>query len=141
MSDSVTRNINSTVQKTYEWLSDLEQELHTDNRQLAYHVFRSVLHALRDRLPIVEVADLAAELPMLLRGLYYEGWTPTNKPEKLNLPAFLERIEANYNAPVPADPIRFLEAVLLVLEKHIDPGEMNHIRGSMPRDIQNLWPL
>ena len=141
MSDSVTRNINSTVQKTYEWLSDLEEELQTNDRQIAYHAFRAVFHALRDRLPVVEVADLAAELPTLLRGVYYEGWMPANKPDKLNLEEFLERIEKNYGAPVPADPVRLLEAVLIVLEMHIAPGQMGHIYGALPREIQNMWPI
>lgn len=140
MSDSVTRNVNSTVQKTYEWLADLEQELHTDNRQVSYHALRSVLHALRDRLPVVEVAELAAQMPMLVRGLFYEGWTPSNKPEKLKLEEFLERIEENYEAPFPPDAVRFLEAVLLVLEKHIAPGQMDNIRSVLPKDIQRLWP-
>lgn len=140
MSDPVTRNINSTIQKTYEWLVDLEYELQTENRQVAYHALRSVLHALRDRLPPAEVADLASELPMLIRGLFYEGWQPFDKPEKLNADDLLDRIEAEFDAPAPADPVRFLEAVLIVLEKHVAEGQMEKVRGTLPKDIQRLWP-
>jgi uncharacterized protein (DUF2267 family) len=112
MSDSVTRNINSSVQKTYEWLVDMEGELLTADRQIAYHALRSVLHALRDRLSPNEASDLAAQLPTYLRGVFYEGWKPANKPEKFNLDEFLNRVASNYDAALPAEPLRFTEAVL-----------------------------
>lgn len=140
MNDPITRNINSSVQKTYEWLVDMERELHTGDRQIAYHALRSVLHALRDRLPVGEAVDLAAELPMLLRGLYYEGWQPTHKPEKLNREEFLNKIAANYGAPSTPDPLRFTRAVLSVLEMRVASGEMSDVRLALPKDIQELWP-
>jgi uncharacterized protein (DUF2267 family) len=33
-----------------------------------------MLHALRDRLPPEIAVHLSAQLPMLVRGIYYEGW-------------------------------------------------------------------
>ena len=47
--------------------------LGTDDRQDAYRAVRGVLHTLRDRLPVEESAQLAAQLPTLLRGVFYEG--------------------------------------------------------------------
>jgi len=141
MSDSVSRNINSSVQKTYEWLAELEHELHITDRQAAYHALRSVLHALRDRLPVEEAAHLAAELPMVLRGMYYEGWRPTHKPEKLNREAFLERVSEGYGAPLPPDPQRMTEAVLAVVQRRIAPGEIADVRGTLPKDLRELCKL
>jgi uncharacterized protein (DUF2267 family) len=140
MSDSVTRNINSSIQKTYEWLVDMEDELLTADRQIAYHALRSVLHALRDRLSADEAADLAAQLPTYLRGVFYEGWRPADKPEKFKLDEFLDRIATTYDATLPAEPLRFTEAVLAVLEKRISTGEMHDIRSTLPNDIRQLWP-
>jgi uncharacterized protein (DUF2267 family) len=139
MSDPVTRNINSAVQKTYEWLVDVEQELHTDDRQVAYHALRAVFHALRDRLPVEEAAHLAAELPVLLRGLYYEGWRPSHKPEKLDCEEFLARVAAGYGASPALDPLRLTHAVLTVLDKRVVVGEMNDVRGALPKDFMELW--
>jgi hypothetical protein len=64
----------TTVQETNLWLKAIMESLHTDDRHLAYLSLRATLHALRDRLGSENAVHLAAQLPMLLRGLYYEGW-------------------------------------------------------------------
>ena len=79
MSDPITRNFNASLQKTYEWLQHVEDALSTDDRPTAYHALRAVLHALRDRLTPVEACELAAELPAMLRGIYFEGWSPAEE--------------------------------------------------------------
>ena len=58
----------TTVQKTHIWLNEIMQELGWEDRYKAYLGLRTTLHALRDRLPIEETAQLAAQLPMLIRG-------------------------------------------------------------------------
>ncbi len=139
MSDPVTHNINASVQKTYEWIIDVERELHDDNRQRAYHALRSVMHALRDRLPVEEAAHLPAELPSVLRGVYYEGWSPAHKPEKLDRRAFLERVEKESAAPGNSDPLRSTRAVFSVLRQRLADGEIADVRSILPADYQDFW--
>src|SRR6266481_7334219 len=86
--------IDTTVQKTYRWLRELAVELGGVGRDDAYDVLRGFLHTLRDRLTIDEAADLAAQLPMLIRGLYYEGWDPSRVPIKMKAVEFLESFAA-----------------------------------------------
>jgi uncharacterized protein (DUF2267 family) len=140
MNDPIASNINASIQKTYEWLASVEHELHDDNRQAAYHALRSVMHALRDRLPAEEATQLAAGLPTLLRGVYFEGWSPANKPEKLNKQEFLNRIQSSYTGPGALNPLRCTEAVFAVLQQRIGSGEIDDVRSILPRDIAELWP-
>jgi uncharacterized protein (DUF2267 family) len=71
-----------TLEKTEAWLAHLDAALGWDNRQHSYAVLRSVLHAIRDRLPPQEAVDLAAQLPMLVRGFFFEGWRLAGKPRR-----------------------------------------------------------
>ena len=72
----------TTVQETNLWLKAVMDGLHTDDRHLAYLALRATLHALRDRLGPENAVHLAAQLPMLVRGLYYEGWRLAASPDQ-----------------------------------------------------------
>jgi len=74
--------IDRSVEKTHIWLGDLAEELGSEDRQYAYRVLRAFLHALRDHLPVDEAASLAAQLPIFIRGVFYEGWDPSGTPPR-----------------------------------------------------------
>jgi uncharacterized protein (DUF2267 family) len=66
----------TTLQKTHSWLNEVMRLMDWQDKHKAYQAVRVTLHALRDRLSVGEVAQLGAQLPMLIRGFYYEGWRP-----------------------------------------------------------------
>src|SRR5207247_10739936 len=70
-----------TLQTTNIWLDEIMATLGPD-RQVAWHVLGAVLHALRDRLQIGLAVHLGAQLPLLVRGLYYAQWNPSEKTLK-----------------------------------------------------------
>ena len=130
----------TTVQKTHDWLNELGAVLGTENKRLLYRALRSTLHALRDRLTVDEVAQLGAQLPMLLRGLYYEGWDPTGKPIRVrHKDEFLVPIaDALANDDVDAEDAA--RAVFQVLANRITCGEMKDIKHILPASVRALWP-
>src|SRR5680860_981248 len=71
-----------TLQTTNIWLDEIMADLGPD-RQLAWHVLGAVLRALRDCVPTPLVAHLGSQLPILVRGAYYDQWTPRDKPLEL----------------------------------------------------------
>src|SRR6185312_6746454 len=72
-----------TVEKTDAWLRELMQSMGYSQSHQAYSLLRAVLHVLRDRLTVEGAAKLGAQLPVLMRGFYYEGWHPAGVPLKL----------------------------------------------------------
>ncbi len=135
----------TTLHKTHAWLKEVMKELGTEDRHKAYLALRSVLHALRDRLTVEEVAQLGAQLPMLIRGFYYEGWDPTGKPvkerHKEDFLAHIYRAFKTTRAGEPdIDPEAVARAVFRVLARKISEGEIEDIARILPREIRELWP-
>jgi uncharacterized protein (DUF2267 family) len=131
----------TTVQKTNSWLNEAMHLLDSQDKHKAYLAFRSTLHALRDRLTVDEAAQLAAQLPMLMRGFYYEGWDPSGKPLKLRTrEEFLDRIAQELKGVEGMDPETLARAVFAVLEGKLTEGEIEEVRQTLPQEIRELWP-
>lgn len=135
-------SFDTTVQKSNIWLKKIMDAEGWQDRHKAYMVLRSVLHALRDRLTVDEAAHLGSQLPMLLRGMYYEGWNPSNTPLRLRTKEeFLALIALGYDrAQLDVDPEEALKVVIDLLSSNISEGEMEDVKHSMPADIQEMWP-
>ena len=131
----------TTIQKTNSWLHDLMQALLWPDRHKVYLALRATLHALRDRLTVEEVAHLGAQLPMLIRGFYYEGWDPTGKPlRERHKEQFLARIEQQFNDDDSIDPEVVARAVFFVLGHRVSEGEIEDVKQILPAEIRHLWP-
>jgi uncharacterized protein (DUF2267 family) len=131
----------STIQKTHDWLRDLMAELNWDDPNHAYMALRATLHTLRDRLTVAEAAQLAAQMPMLVRGFYYEGWKPTNKPERIrHVDDFLEHVESELRTDLPGDTYAIVRGVFAVLEKRLSEGEISDVIQLLPKELRELWP-
>jgi uncharacterized protein (DUF2267 family) len=129
-----------TLHKTNTWLKEIEQALGSDRRG-AYQALRAVLHCLRDRLPVHEVAQLGDQLPILVRGIYYEAWHPAGKPAKIrSREAFLAWIDAQLPKTRVIDPRDAARAVFQVLENHVSGGEVRDVMQALPEEIRALWP-
>ncbi|MCK6453039.1 MAG: DUF2267 domain-containing protein [Alphaproteobacteria bacterium] len=132
-----------TVQLTHLWLKELMQDLGWDDRHRAYLGLRVTLHALRDHLSVEAAAKLGAQLPMLVRGFYYDGWHPAHKPAKdKNVEAFLAAMEQGFRqSPTdqPIDPAAVATAVFRLLDRHVTQGECDHVRQSLPKALRALW--
>lgn len=136
----------TTTQRTNEWLRDISQHLGDDNRRHAYLALRGTLHAVRDFLPIDESAHLSAQLPLLVRGVYFEGWDPSQTPtQERSRESFLAHTEhamerALWNEDTDISPEKAARAVLRVLSDRVSEGEMQQVRHVMPEPVRDLWP-
>jgi len=133
--------LDTTVQKTHEWLRDIKTGLGFDNDRAAYAALRATLHGLRDLLGTEQVAHLGAQLPILVRGVFYEGWQPSAVvPERRDADAFLDRIgHALRDHPELGDPARVARIVFGVLGEHLTAGEVDKVVHTLPRQVRALW--
>src|SRR5207237_8992131 len=92
MSEQGLETIESSTQKTHQWIATIAEAAHLEKGD-AYEVLRSVLQTMRDRLPLDVAANFDAQLPIFLRGLFYEGWQPSKAPVKMSCEEFLTAVQ------------------------------------------------
>ncbi len=133
-------SFDSTVQKSIEWLNGIQEELGWEDRNMVYTATKAVLQTLRDRLPVYEAAHLGAQFPALMRGYYYEGYNPSDKPDKTiddNEDFYMSVQKKTVNEPI--DPAEATHAVFMFLKSHMSGGEIEDIIANMPNGLKNLW--
>ena len=131
--------IESSTQKTHEWVGSVAAATHLEKRD-AYKTLRAVLHTMRDRLPLNDTVHFAAQLPMFLRGLFYDGWEPAKVPVKMSSTEFLQSVQQKIVSDQVIDPLRITRGVLAVIMSFAGVGEMEKIKHCFPKDLQELLP-
>jgi CBS domain-containing protein len=133
--------LDSTIQKTHEWLRDVTDGLGFPNEKAGFAALRAVLHALRDRLPQQNAVELGAQLPMLIRGLYYEGWDPLKQPSRARHQQEFFNLVADELKPHTElrDARRVTKIVLGVLRDRLDAGEREKLLRTLPKELRDLF--
>jgi len=138
----ITPIFQNTLQKTEDWLSDVTTELGYEDIPAAYTSFRAVTHALRDRLTPSEAANLASNMPMLVRGFYFEGWRPEADTQRRyrHKQEFLDHV-AKLHPRLSGDAVEdTVRGVFRVLGRHVPEGEIRDVKAQLPEDLRALWP-
>jgi uncharacterized protein (DUF2267 family) len=141
MSITGISTFDETVQLSNVWLNELMRALNWDNKQRAYRLLRATLHALRDRLTAHEAVHLGAQLPMLIRGLYYENWHMKDAaPAERTKRQFLDHIEEEFKSEPDANVEQCVKEVFTLLASRISPGEIDDVKNILPAEVRALWP-
>ncbi|SDF92726.1 Uncharacterized conserved protein, DUF2267 family [Limimonas halophila] len=131
----------TTIQETNIWLKQLMTELESDDRREAYHSLRASFHVLRDRLPPENAVHFGQQLPMLLRGLFYENWhiagTPTTER---HIAEFVNRTGEELPRTSGLEPEAALRASFAVMWDRMDEGEIHKTIRTLPAGLRDLWP-
>ena len=138
---SSTPTIDRAEEVAHDWINELGDYLDWSNDARTHRLLRTVLHAIRDFLTVDEAADLAAQLPVLIRGIYYEGWDPSSTPARPHTAvAFMDRINAAFERDPLENPEAAVACVIKLLYRHVTSGEMTQVRRSMRKDLHFLFP-
>jgi uncharacterized protein (DUF2267 family) len=133
MSEPNPSIIEHSVEKAHIWLKEVAAELGDEDRQAAYRALRAVLHTLRDRLTVDDAANLAAQLPTLIRGIYYEDWDPSGTPLPIHdVETFLDHVVMEGRMSGETEASVAVTGVARVLRAHVSPGEIDHVLSVLP---------
>lgn len=137
MSFTGVDSLDRSIHKTNAWLADVADSFGTEDRRFAYRVTRAWLHTLRDRLAVDASAHLAAQLPELLRGVFYDGWDPSRVPAKYGRAEYVSRFARDAGVH-DNDVAKAAGIVTSVLLHHVSSGAVGQALAQLPRDIREL---
>ena len=133
-------DLNAAVLVAEDWINDLMRRLGWQDRERVYLALLVTLHALRDCLARDEAVYIGAQLPTLLRGLYYEGWHPSARPAMRSRGAFLERIHDGVHRDPGVDTEQVARGVFALLAARLPAAEIEDAKAATPSVLHNLWP-
>ena len=132
--------IDQTVHTTNLWINELDSRVGWDHPQRSYRLLRAVLHALRDHLSVDEAVQLGAQMPTLIRGIYYDGWNPSKGPVKMRSAAdFTGAVQKEFETDPLGDADIAIRSVIWLLRQHISEGEMDQVEQVFTTDIRTLF--
>lgn len=134
--------IDSSIHTSRVWFRDLMQtlELPEDEAGRGFHALRAGLHAIRDRLPASEAIHLGAQLPTLIRGVYYDGFRLSNDESKIrSRPEMIQRVQRELEPDRRLSALAVLQGVIALLERHVSAGEIGKVVATLPKPIAELW--
>jgi uncharacterized protein (DUF2267 family) len=116
------------------------------DRDRAGRVLRCVFHALRNRLTIEESFQLLAQLPMVIKALYIEGWQPARVHTKVKTLQELseEVIREDGNSAWRdfsgvSEAMEAIEAVVKTMADYVSAGELHDIVAVLPEDMKERF--
>ena len=141
MSNTGLRVFDETLHVTNAWLKGVMKATESDEREDAFTALRAVLQALRDRLTVDDAVHLGAQLPMLVRGFYYEGWHPAGRPyRERSKEQFLDHVEERMRGREHLDAEQVTRAVFRLLSERVSAGEIAQVKHALPKPVRELWP-
>lgn len=129
-----------TIQITNIWLEEIMGQIGPD-RQTAWKVLSTVLHKLRDRPQPELAAHLGAQLPLLVRGAYYDLYEPRKQPTGFaNAEEFLSEVGKWLADIRPIDPTQAVGSVFTVLTRHVSAGQCRRFDRRFLGPSENCGP-
>jgi uncharacterized protein (DUF2267 family) len=137
MSATGVSNLDHSIEKANAWLAEVAGEFGTEDRRFAYRVTRAWMHSLRDRLPVPLAAHFAAQLPELLRGVFYDGWNPSHVPVKFDDAEYIRRFA--HDANIHSTEVKQAAGLVTkVVRHHVSAGAIDEAMDALPADIRKL---
>ncbi|SDC21186.1 DUF2267 domain-containing protein [Actinokineospora iranica] len=137
MSASKATTLDNAARTAHLWLREVAHGFPTEDEQFAYRALRAWLHAVRDQLTPQAAVHFGAQLPDLLRGVFYEGWNIDHVPHRLDAAGFVASF-AQHAGVSAQDVPRTAAVVSAGLAARMSPGQVDKALGHLPHDVRDL---
>jgi uncharacterized protein (DUF2267 family) len=128
-----------------QWLAVVSRHLGLHDRQQAGRIFRAVLHALRDRIPASDAVQFGAQLPIIWKGIYFDGFKLRKEPvvirdaqEWLMFIASHDAFAEGHDFPTAEHTRLAFQGVMAALEELLSSGQYTQVVHALHADIQEL---
>ncbi|MEY8098929.1 DUF2267 domain-containing protein [Falsihalocynthiibacter sp. S25ZX9] len=133
--------IDHTVQLTHEWINELRDRLAWSSSRDALRLLRATMAQIRDHLQHEEAVQLSAQMPLLVRGMFFEGWNLAHTPLRdRKAEHFIAAIEAQVSEVQDWRGAQDIVAVFRTLNNRISEGEIRDVKAGLPKSICEMWP-
>lgn len=111
----------------------------------ADRITTAVFHTLRELLTPEESLHLIAQLPMMVKAIYVNGWHINKKDRIRSMDEFVERLMLQHPRAAARDfgsnekAMERARAVFKVVRNHIATGEVEDIIAQFPPELAALW--
>ena len=141
MTQGYKSSMDHSIQVTNEWIHQIDEMVPWNDSNQSFRLLRVTLQTVRDLMGVDEAAQLAAQLPTYIRGVYFEGWDPSKTPaqhrEKQDV---IARVVADFKGRQLDDPEDALNIIFSFLNTRITAGEIDDVRGSLRKSLREIWP-
>ena len=140
-------NFDKHAVKASEFLHKVANNLgDKDDLVKAERITKAVLHALRNRLSVEESFQFMAQLPLIIKGIYVDGWKFSKEFVRIkHLEEFIEEVyrEAGKTASVDfeteSSALKSISCVFSAIKNQVSKGEIDHIKAVFPKELKQLW--
>lgn len=130
-----------TTHEAHEWVNELAGRTGWTSERDVLRLLRVVLTKTRDHLLVDEMAQFAAQLPIVLRGMFYEGWQPKKTPiHERHAADFVADIETKIKDVADYAGSADIKAVFNLLNARLSRGEIEDVRACLPTELREMWP-
>jgi uncharacterized protein (DUF2267 family) len=132
--------VDKSIEETNLWLNGLMKQLDSHDRVYAFNLLKATLHALRDRIGPENAVHFSAQLPLLIRGLFFEGWRMSHTPtHERHVAEFLDHVAAGLDDEHRGNMERAVRAVFAIIWQRVDQGEVAKLMRIFPTELRQLW--
>lgn len=140
-------NFNQYATEGNTFLKDYSKQMCMKNQpEKAARIFVSIMHALREIIPVEESLQFIAQLPMFLKAAYVNGWAiKKQKPKIKRMVEFVELVK-QFDGPAAVNDFgneyelaeKYIDLTFIYLRTYVSLGEMEDIRDGLPKDLKSM---